>query len=552
MKVMAVIQADLDATTLGTRSRLAEPLCGVPILRRTVMRVARASHVDSVHVVCPVGQRDRCAALLEGSPALVGKSDRGPAPWASLVRASRKWSLDGWRGGIGDTTHFDEYTDPGFLRDVIDAVPATTVLSLPPGAAVVDPELIDRMIEHHWRMGDDTKMTFTTAPPGLAGLLLDAELVRELADKAIPVGFVFSYKPDTPQKDLVFQPACCEVPAAVRYASGRLVGDTDRSVERLHALLGATEDPDAETIGRWLIEREDSTTETLPREVEIELTTEDPYPDAILRPRGSRIGTRGPIDPGIVARISSELSCGDDALLVLGGFGDPLCHPRFAEVLGAIRSIERDGRAVFGVAVRTTGVGLTDEHIDALLSHRVDVLEVCLDAWSPELYGRLQSPSDPTAARLVDVQARLDRLGDRRQEAGSATPILVPQMTKARDNVSELDDFHDGWLRSAGAVLVTGHGHHAGQMEDRSVMRMAPSPRSACRRLRSRCMVLADGRLVVCDQDVEGRHSVGSLTDRSLESLWTDAEFDRVRAAHHLGQFDPTPLCAACDEWHRP
>ena len=28
-------------------------------------------------------------------------------------------------------------------------------------------------------------------------------------------------------------------------------------------------------------------------------------------------------------------------------------------------------------------------------------------------------------------------------------------------------------------------------------------------------------------------------------------EVERL-AAHETGQFDPTPLCAACDEWHRP
>ena len=39
MKVIAVLQADLEVTPLGTRSRLADVLAGVPILRRTVERV---------------------------------------------------------------------------------------------------------------------------------------------------------------------------------------------------------------------------------------------------------------------------------------------------------------------------------------------------------------------------------------------------------------------------------------------------------------------------------------------------------------------------------
>ena len=73
-------------------------------------------------------------------------------------------------------------------------------------------------------------MSFTQAPPGLAGLLLAAPLVHELAREGIPVGWIFSYKPDAPQKDLIFLTCCFEVPVDVRYATGRLMADTDRAV----------------------------------------------------------------------------------------------------------------------------------------------------------------------------------------------------------------------------------------------------------------------------------------------------------------------------------
>ncbi len=81
---------------------------------------------------------------------------------------------------------------------------------------------------------------------------------------------------------------------------------------------------------------------------------------------------------------------------------------------------------------------------------------------------------------------------------------------------------------------------------------MAPSRRIGCRRIRSRCLVLADGRLAMCDQDVNGLHTVGRVGEQSLEELWQDATFDDVRKSHRQGRFDPTPLCAACDDWHRP
>ncbi len=552
MKVIAVLQADLETTSLGTASRLAQEIGGAPILRRTVERLSAAKELHSIHVLCPAEQVARCTALLRRTRADVRPFDASPAPWGELVRASRKWSLDGWRGGVGGTTHFDEFTDVRRVAAFLDKTHADAVFSVPPAAAIIDPTLCDAMIRHRREKGDDIRLVFTQAPPGLSGLLLDAPLVRELAEKNIPIGWVFNYKPDSPQKDLVFQPCCYPIPVEVRHATGRLVCDTRRSTERVKALLAELPEPNLVTIGRWLSSREEMTIEPLPREVEIELTVEDPYPDALLQPRGSRFTPRGPIDPEMVEKIVSEMAEYDDSLVVLGGFGDPLRHPKFGETLRRIRSIQSGGVGLYGLAVRTAGVDLTDSSIEELIASGVDVLNVVLDAWSSTLYRKLQSPKNPAAADLDAVIANLERLQDRRQAGQAARPIVVPEFTKSRDNLHELDEFHDGWIRKIGAVTINGYNHRAGQLEDRAVMSMAFSPRLACRRIRSRCVILADGRVALCDQDFVGVCTVGDLNRQSLREVWQGETFEKVRADHRDHRFHTTRLCASCDEWHRP
>lgn len=552
MKLIATIQADLLSTPLGTRSRLLDELVGVPVLRRTLERVRRVKGVHSIHLLCPLDQRERCGGIAEALGVRVHPYDAPPAPWAALVQAARKWSLDGWRGGIGGTTSFDEFTDARLLHGLMRETQADAVFSVPPSAVILDPTLAEAMVERYAGLREGTRMMFAQTPPGLSGIVLDASLVSELAEKNIPVGWVFNYKPDVPQKDLIFQPCCFEVPPEGRYAVGRLLADTERSMERLTELLRSHENPDLVTAGRWLLAREGSTTERLPREVEIELTTDDPYPDTLLRPRGGGVEPRGPMDVDKILAIARELSAYDDSLIVLGGFGDPIRHPRFGEVLGAVRAVREGTGGVYGVAVRSAGVDLSDAAIDALIAHQVDVLEVTLDAWTPSLYARLQSPNDPAGADLEAVLARLDRLAEVRQRGGGSRPIVLPHLTKARENVAELDDFHDGWIRRLGAVVIAGYSRHAGTMPDRAVINMTPSPREACRRIRSRCIVLADGRVTLCDQDVNGRHAVGCVGERSLGDIWCGSAFGEVREAHRRGDYQATPVCAACDEWHRP
>lgn len=552
MKTIAAIKADLERTPIGTRSRLGNELGGVTVLRRTVERLQQARHVEAVYVLCPSDQLERCTNLVRDSGAVVRPHGCGPPSWEPLVRSARKWSLDGWRGGIGGSCSFDEFTDPRLLSGLLKDVTADAVLSVAPASPLIDPMLADRMIEHKLSVEEDVRLTFTQAPPGVTGVLLAADLIHELCEKNTPLGWVFAYQPDHPRKDLIFQPCCCEIPLELRYAVGRLIADTERSMERLAALLRELDDPSAAAIGQWLIEHERTHIPALPREVEIELTTDDPHPLALLRPRGNRIERRGPIEPDLIRRIVEEVGRYDDAQITLGGFGDPLCHPRFVEILEAMRSSMHGEQAPYGLAVRTAAADLTDAHIDAMIRYGVDVLQVFLDAWSPDLYGRLQSPSDPAAVSLENVRRRIDRVTAKRQEAMSVVPIVLPTMTKARENVHELDDFHDGWLRRIGAVLVDGYTHHAGQVDDRRVMSMAPPQRVPCRRIGSRCVVLADGRVAMCDQDLNGRHVVGSLAEESLERIWCGSRFSELRAAHHAHRFAPNPVCAACDEWHRP
>lgn len=595
-RIHAVLEVDLQETPLGTRSRLADAMAGQPVLRRTVARVLRARRIDQVFVLAPSAQVERCKFLLSGLDAVVAPHDGGPSPWRTLVQTARKWSLDGWRGGLGGTTCFDEFTDARLLAGLLDAAPADAVLSVPPSAVVFDPGMADQMVAHWTADAMDSRLTFVQAPPGLAGILLDARLVRELIEKNTPIGWLFGYQPDHPRKDLIFESCCCPSPVEVRHAVGRLMADTQRSFETLTALLKDHPDPDGVVAGRWLQSRERNYVPPLPREVEIELTTDDPLPDTLIRPRGRRVPPRGPIDLAIVERIANELATYDDSLVVLGGFGDPLRHPQFADVLGILRPNAMTSPSIYGVAVRTSGVDLLEREVSGrsgyagprspmatsnesqtqdpstsqrpreafmatLVQHRVDVLNVLFDAWSPATYSKVHALNEPESVQLPAVVRALDRMAELRQERGSAYPILLPEFTKSRDNAHELDEFHDGWLRRNGAVAIGGYSHHAGQMPDRRVMNMAPAGRTYCRRIASRCMVLADGRLTACDQDYAGRFAAGALRPppgtngpaaESLGAIWNGAVLLELRAAHLAGRFDVNALCSACEEWQRP
>ncbi len=547
-RTIAVIHADFERTPLGTRSRLGDELGGSSILRRTVERVRAARGIAECIVLAPAGQEGRCEAVLAGLGTVVQRVDAPDPAWRALVRSSRKWSLAGWRGGLGGTTALDEYIHPQVVAALLELRPADRVMIVPPAAVLVCPDVLDAMIERHDRSEEDNRLAFAQAPPGVAGMIYNADLIRELADKNIPPGWVLSYKPDAPRKDLAFFSCCFEVRAPLRYGGLRLIADTDRWAEVTSAAWRVDPAPNAEQLGRIVADLEARHVPRLPNEVEIELTTDDPYPLAVLHPRGNRVGRRESLPIEVVRKIASELGTLDDSLVVLGGFGDPLRHPRFPEVLRVLREA-----GVFGIAVRTTGVDLSDDLIEALLDHQADVLSVLMDGWAAETYAAMHAPDDPHRASLEHVRSRVDRLEVRKRERGCVAPIVVPEMVKAKSTLAEMPAFFDGWVRRLGTVNVAGFSHRARQMPDLAVMSTAPPSRDACRRLRSRLMVLADGSVVLCDQDFRSRMPVGNAGRDELEAIWRGETMARVREGHGRGAAaEAGPLCGACEEWHRP
>lgn len=549
MKMIATIAVDLARSPLGMRSRLADDLASKPVLRRTVERVLAAKRPVEIHLLTRADQAPAVERLLAGLPIQTNATNDariklfpvdGSPTYAPLVRAGRVWGLDGWRGGIGGLCAFDEDIDVVAVANAVHRAQAEGVISIPAAACLIDPTMIDAMIDHFESFAGSFRLTFAQTPPGLSGLVLNRELLDELATANQPPGMVLLYHPDRAFADLTGREPCYRPPAEVIEASGRLLADTERSFRRLRELIEAGGDIwQPAQIGRWLLDRAERHVETVPKEIEIELTTADRWPEAsLLRPRGAAVGQRGPIALDTIRAIIDSIAPYDDVRIVLGGFGDPCLHPQFPAICRMLRE-----STAAALAVRTPALGGDFSVEDALFQAPVDVIEVTLDATTAETYAKVHGID-----AFESVAARLEKWLARRQAAASVTPFVVPSFMKAEDNIHEMEAFYDHWQRRLGAALVTGYSHYAGQRPARAVTSMAPPKRTVCRQTLSRAMILADGRVTTCDQDFAGRQAIGRLDESPLSELWHSARLKAIRE----NCFDAAPLCSKCDEWHRP
>jgi radical SAM protein with 4Fe4S-binding SPASM domain len=138
-----------------------------------------------------------------------------------------------------------------------------------------------------------------------------------------------------------------------------------------------------------------------------------------------------------------------------------------------------------------------------------------------------------------------------RAARGRGVPVVAPLFTKCAANFAEMEAWYDQWLRAVGSAVITGPGDFAGLVPDVSVADMSPPRRKACARLASRLMVLSDGRIVSCEQDVLGRQVLGRVGEDLLTDVW-QKRMGALREEHRCGNWDSRPVCASCREWHRP
>lgn len=544
MKIIAAIEVDLKLSPLGTASRLADDLAGTSVLGRTLDRLGRCTKLASIHVVTGTEQRDAVAELVGDRNVEIEAHEYGPPTWQEAVGRGRKWSLDSWRGGIGGLCAFDESCNAGVLSALTKREQADAVASVPAAAALIDPALVDAMIEHFETIGEDYRLVFSQAPPGVSAMLARPIFLDDLHKVTQPAGRALTYNPDAPQLDFTSKPCCYSVPNVVIETPVRLLADTHRGIALIEELLAdhAPDELTAERVGALAAERRTRHLDRLPHEVEIELTTDDQLPGTTIRPRGDRVPKRGPIALDSVRRLAEELAGLDDSLVVLGGFGEPLLHPEFEDVLAACRQA-----GIFGLAVRTNGLAMSSDVIDLLIDHNVDIVSVTIDAHTADSYREINGMDG-----FEQVDANVRALQARVIERSSAGPLIVPEMTKIRMTIPEQEAFFDDWIRRTGWANVVSPPHYAGQMPDQAVMNMAPPQRSRCGRLWSRLVVLADGAAVTCDQDFAAGQPVGNTESESIEAIWTGPTLAAIREAHVEVNLSDLPLCPACDEWDRP
>ncbi len=587
-RTLALVTTDLERSAVGLPTRIGDRVLGRTALAWTVSRLARLHELDGIVLVHPHGQDP--TLLLDGVICDLpidrfAREHAAPDPYRFYRTVARKWGLASWRGGLGGMTCYDELLPAGALADAADAHGGETLVLVGADWMLFDAELTRGALQIQQQHADDIPMAFTQAPPGLAGLVINRNLLREMAGNcASSIGRMLAYDPQFPQPDSIGREVCYQIPGAVRGAARRFIYDTprsaamvDRIVDQLRdEVLDASAEQIVSLAGRIEAEAADA---ALPRHVTLELTPRREIcgkwsPQAMVEI------DRSDMDFDLARRLIDAVGEAGDVTLALGGIGDAMLHPRWEELVE-----HAAGAGVLSTAVETDLLGSRDEVV-RLLDAPVDVVSVRMNADRAETYteingaarfgevlGNMETLINTRNARArgkpADEGLKFDgqALGDgaafgdvpmhggqaftfavagesggleqatvtRSRQGAIGVPWVIPRIIRCRETLADIDVFFDRWMHYAGHAMIEPVTYPAGDPREDEATRgglvHVALPRSV-RALEAvtRMTVHSDGGVPVAPNDWSGRQLAGNVGASPMAELWRELAARRMAA----------------------
>ncbi len=523
------------------RNSATRPFRGRSVLSWTLDRVARCRRVGGgVAIVC---WEDQLGAVMPaaGDVHVLAKGPRVRLPEVEAVTAARRWA-DGWRGGLLSTCEFDRGFFGPWVREAADGLGGEAALLVDPASGLVDPGLLDALVDRAAEH-PDLELVFAPAAPGLAGVLIRRALLDRLAAARTHPGRLLHYLPDQLSREPLSGDGCAPVPTSVARTTHRFTLDSDRQVRKISAatlpLNGQLIASGAEELVRR-VHGAAGAADDLPREVVLELNT-DRATNPIYWPGRHANIARRELDLATARSLFEQLAAADDVRLTIAGVGDPLLARQFVEIVDAAATA-----GIGAIHVETDLLGIDAASAASLAQSPIDVLSVHVPALTAATYEATMGVGGYTAV-LQNISAFVTA----RQSAKGRVPILVPTFMKLAANLGEMEAWYDQWLRAVGSAVVRGPSDCGGLVPPAGVADMAPPRRRPCARLWSRLTVLSDGRFVSCEEDVLGRQTLGHAGHDAVGDVWQRA-MQPLRRQHADGDLAAAPTCVACKEWHRP
>ena len=551
-RVVALVPINPTGGGAGSRRTLQYKIGGQKVANLTLTRLASSRRLDQIVVMIPDDFEFELAVdQVEGMvPITIERC--GASPFGvehEAIVSARMFADRCWRGGISGMTVFDEVLAPQSMSELMERQQIDGAVLCGPDWPLVEihgrggiDELIDR-----WRELEGRRpFIFTQAPPGLGGCLVSKKLMTSLAqrNRLATVGSLLGYRPDRPEHDPIVGEGNLTIDPQVRKSLLRAVYDSPRTRYRMQCaiepILSTRKSFPSKLSSRDIVdqlefERRGGLPNFTPRHTIIELCT-GRLSSGLCSPHREGTIQREAMTQHRFRRIISDLVDSSDAMITLGGVGDPLQHPHCIDFV----KMALDA-GIRGIHVRTE-LQCSSERVLELASSGAQIVSVDLNADSRESYRRVMGHDgfDTVIDRIKTlIGARVPLAG---QGVGAlALPWVVPRIQRRVETMGDIESFYERWQEILGTPVIDAEpGVLSSDQAAGSRLAEASNPeRTQIAETFRRMTIFSDGSVPFAELDLLGRGCVGNVDEESVIELWRRVVIARRRALRENGPQSP-------------
>ncbi len=230
----------------------------------------------------------------------------------------------------------------------------------------------------------------------------------------------------------------------------------------------------------------------------------------------------------ILAKVSDY---SDDAVFSISLWGEPSLHPDIDELVRLLLEYPK-----FSLVIETSGIGWKKEVIDAIKADddgRVTWI-LSLDGENQEIYKALRGDGWEEAVSSAEYLHSL--FGDR----------FYVQSVRMNSNEEFLEKFYRRWKERGVNTIIQKYDNFCGVLSDEKVTDISPVRRYPCWHIKRDLVILIDGTVPMCREDLSGDYSLGNIFEEDLPVVWERGA--DIYGKHSEGEYPG--ICRDCDEYY--
>jgi radical SAM protein with 4Fe4S-binding SPASM domain len=246
----------------------------------------------------------------------------------------------------------------------------------------------------------------------------------------------------------------------------------------------------------------------------------------------------GDMDPTLFYKLVDEIATHKNTSIAPFFRGEALLHPRFLELLGYARR-----KITARIMLFTNGLLLDRSMADAILGIGIDHLSFSLD--SPDIATYEQIRVGGNYRKVID---NIDYFLKSKKERACQLPETQVSMVRTEVNGHAVNEFVNTWKGKVDRIRIYEEHSRNGSFGSTGATGDTKQ-RKRCLKPFNEMVVYWDGRICLCNHDWDRAATLGTAQNQTLEAIWNDQAYLKVRMMHLNGEWKKIETCCTCDQW---